>query len=237
MGVAAPPFFQPATLTNAIRHFGRVTLVVKVEEVARRLGLPQPLDESDRWLIEQALTDAQSDLEAFLGRPVYKATYTEKHLLKFYDGYHLEQFPVWSITTETAETYSNGQTTGYFTVTYVAGLDGEVDRELEPIRRFVRTHALYSQTVQALFRRLSPGEARKVQSLNVEGQSVTYVDAFATEAQASALGLPGGLPSMKSCERWRVAGRRVHQSRTQLTAPWPFEDPYVNYYGSGQWWA
>lgn len=214
-----------------------MTLVVKVEEVARRLGLPQPLEEGDRWLIEQAIADAQSDLEAHLGRPVSKATYTQQHLFRYYNGYDLTHFPVHEIVSETPETYDSGEPTGYYTVVYVAGLDGEADPELEPIRRFIKVHAMYSPLVQALFRRLAPDAARKVQSLGVEGQSVTYADTFATEAQASAQGLPGGLPSMKSCDRWRIAGRLVHQAPTRVNGTWPFDDPYADRYGSGQWWA
>lgn len=213
-----------------------MALVVTVEEVARRLGLPQPLEESDRWLIEQAIADAQSDLEAYLGRPVSKGTYTQEHLIKYYSGYQLKYFPVHSITSETAELDSGGQPTGYWTVVYVAGLDGENDPELEPIRRFVRTHAIYSPTVQALFRRLAPEQARKITNLSVEGQSVTYSDAYATDVRAAEFGLPGSLPSLKSCDRWRIAGRMVHQAPTQVLSPWPFEDPYSNSY-SGNWWA
>lgn len=212
-----------------------MTLVVSVEEVARRLGLPQPLEESDRWLVEQAITDAQADLEAYLGRPVSKTTYTQQGVILYLDGFHLLHFPVLQIVSQTPETDVDGDPTGRYTVVYEAGLDGENDPELEPIRRFIRTHAMYSATIQALYRRLKPGEARRVTSLGVEGQSVTYGDTFATEAQASELGLPGGLPSMKSCDRWRL--RRVNQAGTRLNGPWPFDDPYFDFYGSGQWWA
>lgn len=201
-----------------------MTLVVKVEQVARMLGLAQPLEEADRWLVEQAIADAQSDLEAYLGRPVSKGEYTQHHLLRFCGGFHLKHFPVHEIISTVVEAYDNGQPTGYWTVTYVAGLDGEADPELEPIRRFIRTHAAYSPLVQSLFRRLLPEQARKVTNLSVEGQSVTYGDAFATEAQASELGLPGGLPSMKSCDRWRIAGRMPHMAPTQVNEPWPYEN-------------
>lgn len=214
-----------------------MTLVVQVEEIARRLGLEQPLEEGDRWIIEQAIGDAQSDLEAYLGRPVSKGTYTQEHLFRYCNGYELTYFPVHEVISETPEEYDGGQPTGRYTVVYVAGLDGKADPELEPIRRFIKMHAMYSPMVQAMFRRLAPEAARRAQSLSVEGQSVTYADTYATDAQASALGLPGGLPAMKSCARWKIAGRLVHQAPTRVDAPWPFDDPYGNYYGSGQWWA
>lgn len=208
-------------------------LVVKVEDVARRLGLPQPLQESDRWLIEQALTDAQSDLQAYLGRPVYKDTYTQEHLLRFHDGFHLLHFPVHRIISQTEETVG-GQPVWQWTVVYEAGLDGENDPELEPIRRFVRTHAIYSPELQALYRRLLPDQARRVASLGVEGQSVTYSDTYATDQRASEMGLVGALPSLQSCDRWKIAGRMVHQAPTRVTDAWPFEDSWRY---SGQWWA
>jgi hypothetical protein len=186
-------------------------------------------------MIEQSLRDAQSDLEAYLGRPVTRQTYTQKHLLRYHDGYHLTHFPVHEVVSETEEIHYSGEPTGYYTVVYEAGLDGESDPELEPIRRFVRTHAMYSDLVQALYRRLAPESARKVVSLNVEGQSVTYGDTFASDPQASAQGLPGGLPSMKSCDRWRIAGRMPHMAPTRVSDAWPFEDFHYRY--GGNWWA
>ena len=209
-------------------------LIVTPEEVARRLGVPQPLDEHDRWLIESAIADAQSDLEAYLGRPVTAQTYTQTGMLPVNGQYRLCRWPVIAITSTTAETDPvTGAPTGLFTVVYTWGLDGVADPELEPLRRFVRAHALYSDTVQALFRRLSPEQARKVTALGVEGQNVTYADTYAVEANAAELGLPGALPTFKSVDRWRLAGRRVHQGPTQMNEPWPYESMY---YRTGGWW-
>lgn len=197
-------------------------LVVKVDEVARRLGLPQPLEETDRWIIEQALTDAQADLEAYLGRSVTPATYTQTGMWPVNGQYDLPQYPVISIVSTTPEVEpATGMTTGTFTVTYIAGLDAENDPTLEPIRRFIRTHATYSPEVQALFRRLAPEEARRVMSLGVEGQNVTYADTYQVDANATATGMPGALPTFKSCDRWRLAGRRVVQGRTRGDRLWP----------------
>jgi hypothetical protein len=202
-----------------------MTLVVTVEEVARRLGLPQPLEESDRWQIEQAIKDAQSDLEAYLGRQVTAQTYTQTGMLPIAGQYKLTHWPVIEIVSTTAETDPDtGAPTGRYTVVYTAGLDALTDPELEPIRRFVRTHALYSPLVQGVFRRLAPQAAQRVSSLGVEGQSVTYTDTYVTDPQATAMGLPGALPSLKSCDRWRLAGRRVHQVDTRVSDVWPFDN-------------
>ena len=212
-------------------------LVIKPEDVARRLGVEQPLDERDRWLIEQAIADAQSDLEAYLGRSVTPTTYTESGLWRSYDGrYTLTYWPLIAIVSATAETHpESGQPTGYYTVMYTAGLDARTDPELAPIRRLVMLHALYSPMVQALYRRLAPTEARRIDSLNVEGQGVTYEDTYAVDAKATELGLPGALPSFKTCDRWRLAGRRVVQGRTRVDGPWPYE--YASYESTfyGEW--
>lgn len=204
-----------------------MALIVPVTDVARRLGLTLPLDDDDAWLIEQALIDAQSDLEAYLGRPVTPQTFTETGLIRFPepDPWQLANYPVVAITTVTPETHLDGQPTGRFTVTYVAGLDGADDPELEPLRRFVRTHAIYSPDIRALYRRLAPEQARQVASLSVEGQAVTYTDTFAASGQPGA---PGTLPTLASCDRWRIAGRRVFQRRTprwrdDWYREWPYE--------------
>lgn len=210
-------------------------LIVSPEEVARRLGVPQPLEEHDRWLIESAIEDAQADLEAYLGRPVTAQTFTEYHMLPVAGQYRLTRWPVIAITSTTAETDpTTGAPTGLFTVVYTWGLDGVSDPELAPLRRFVRTHAIYSDTVQSLFRRLVPEQARKVTALGVEGQNVTYADTYAVEENAAELGLPGALPTFKSCDRWRLAGRRVHQAPTQVNEPWPYESMNSSY--TRGWW-
>lgn len=203
-----------------------------VDEVARRLGLPQPLDERDRWIVEQALTDAQADLEAYLGRPVTPQIFTDTGMLPVGGQYRLKHSPVLEIVSTTAETGPDGTPTGYFTVVYTAGLDGVNDPALEPIRRFVRTHAIFSPELQALFRRLVPGEARRVTSLGVEGQNVTYADTYTVDAQATAEGVAGALPKFSTCDRWRRARRRIVQGRTQADISYLSGEPYT-----GTWWG
>lgn len=204
-----------------------MTLIVTVEEVARRLGLPQPLDEPDRWLIEQALADAQADLEAYLGRPVTPVTHTERVFPPPWGPLPLREHPVIEVLSQTPEVDGGGTPTGWLVVVYVAGLDGADDPELAPLRRFVRTHAMYSAEVRALWRRLVPDAARTVTSVSVEGQGITFADTHQVASDASEKGLPGGLPTLTSCDRWRVARRRVAQSPTRVCAPWPFEDPTI----------
>lgn len=196
-------------------------LIVPVDVIARRLGLPDPLTEDDEWLIAEAIADAQSDLEAHLGRPVTPREYTEMGRFPFAGGFRLAQDPVVEVVSTTAETDpGTGQPTGLFTVVYTAGLDGALDPDLAPLRRYVTAHTIYSAGVQAILRRLAPESAQRVRTVAVEGQSVTYEDVYARSAEAGAV---GSLPTLKSCDRWRVAGRRVHQAATRMNrGGWPF---------------
>ena len=70
-------------------------LVVYPGEIARSLGLPQPLDEDARFTLEEASAGAQSDVEAYLGRPVMPGTYTQEHVWLTGRGWdHLDNYPV-----------------------------------------------------------------------------------------------------------------------------------------------
>lgn len=201
-------------------------LVVPPELVARTLGIPQPLDEDTRWAIEQAISDAQADVSAYLGYDALTPlTRTEQHLVPWMGGYDLTYQPVVEIVSETAETDpETGALTGLFTVTYRAGLDAASDPALEPIRRYVRAHAANTPTVQALARQLAPQLPREVVSASVEGQSVTYASSDAAST-APGSGFPGALPGREILDRWRIAGRRVAKRRATPSdfPPWPYD--------------
>jgi hypothetical protein len=136
-------------------------------------------------------------------------TYTETGLIPYPSGYNLIHAPLVAIISQTAEYDVDGNATGRYTVTYTAGLNGVSDADLEPLRRFVRTHAFYSPTLQALLREQNPALARQVASVSVEGQSVTYSDTYDTADAEPGSGAPGSLPTLASCDRWRR--RSVYQ--------------------------
>jgi hypothetical protein len=219
-------------------------MVVYAEEIARKLGLPLPLDEPTRYTLEEASRDAQSDLQEYLGRPVVPVTYTQQHCLLTQRGWaHLDHYPVRSVTSYTPEGDS-----GLFTVVYVAGIDGRDDPDTEPIRRFIKLHAVYDPAVQVIFRAQRPDIATRVTSGSVQGQSATVSDVYPSATSAAMrspaavnaqMAMPGSPPTLQTCDRFRIGKRRVFQRPTNPadTAPWPYDRPLPGMWESwaGQW--
>jgi hypothetical protein len=215
-------------------------LIVTAEDIARRLRLPLPLSDEDQATFDGAIQDAQADVVAYLGRELTPQVYTESGLLPYAEGWRLHHDPLLSVQSVTAETYPDDATqpTGRYTVTYLAGIDAADDPELEPIRRFIFTHALYSPDVQQVFRTVAPDRARRAFWVSVEGQQVRYDDVYATSGATPGSGAPGSLPTLKSLDRWRVAGRRVPDHRptpegSLAMQPWPYDYPSMNH---RSWW-
>lgn len=203
-------------------------LVVTPEELAKSIGgLPDPLPEEQRLILADALLDAQTDVEAYLGRPVVPTVYTETDRWSP-DGVNwnlvmLGDEPFIETVSVTAQTDMSGPN-GYFTIVYRAGIDARTDPVLRPIRRFVMLHAKHSPEVVAYWKKVTKATG-EVRSESAEGQSVSYAPAsMSGNAQTGVKPgdlTPGSLPTMASLDRWRVAGRRVYQAAT-LASRWPF---------------
>lgn len=184
-------------------------------DIARRLGHPEPDDELLQAVVD-ALGDAEDDVVGYLGRPIRPVTKVANRCWPVLGGWSIpsETGRIREIVSAVPETL-DGVTTGTFTITYTVGLDYVNDAELGPIRRYVRAAAMNDPM---LMRRLdevaqTPGEIKSV-SVSTEGQSknVTYEKrSYGGGGQAGA-DSPGALPSKKSMDRWRLAGRRVHQA-------------------------
>lgn len=241
----AEPVPQPAPPSWTTGTPGGHVPVVQPGDVAAALGLPLPLDTAQLSTVIAAIEAAQSDTEAYLGRPVVPLQYTDQCCFPDWRGWRLKHWPVQSIVSAVAETDSSSQPTGTYTVTYIAGLDAVNDPELFPIVRFVKLHAMYDPFVQILFRQLRPDIATRVMTGSTEGQSATIADALpvpppprtSTPAAVTAqMSLPGAPPTLQTLDRWRIAKRRVHQRRTHIgnTAPWPYDLPIE---GSWDTWA
>lgn len=197
-------------------------LIVSPEYVARRATpkIPLPLTEDQRETITEAILDAQSDAAAYLGRSgVVPGVYTESG--RYDDGRGhwdlvLVDEPLIEVLDATPEAI-DGMPTGYYTITYRAGIDAKNDPELRPIRRWVAAAAMNSPEFVAMWREATKVKGT-VKSVTTEGQSVTY---DTPTLGGGGKGQPGELPGKSSMDRWRIAGRRVYQRRTVPRPPWP----------------
>jgi hypothetical protein len=201
-------------------------LVVTPEAVAAKAGLPVPLSDEHRTLLTDAILDAQSDVEAYLGRAITPQTFTITGIWPLGSGewsFRAADYPVVSIDDATAELDGNNQPTGYFTITYTAGLDGAADPVLRPIRRYVAAHALNAPEVVAEWRKVTVPVGEK-RSASTDGQSVSYAATTLGGGGAAGSGAPGSLPLLSSLERWKRAGRRVFQ-RAGAAPSWPYGGP------------
>lgn len=204
-----------------------VSLVVTPEEVAVKAGMTLPLSLDDREAVEDAIRDAQADVEAYLGRPLVPTTYVEQDRLPWHDGWYLVAAPdeplIRVLSTVVQLDPVDGAVTDYFTVTYLAGIDARNDPALRPIRRYVLAHAMNSPEFTRMWRTRTDAKG-VVKNLSAEGQSVTFATPTLSGSETASKpgsGEPGALPTLGSLDRWRVAGRRVHQAPSQMQA-WPY---------------
>jgi hypothetical protein len=207
------------------------TLVVSPEALAARIRMPLPLDEDTREVIEDSIRDAQADVEAYLGQPVVPTEFVQQHCWPYPGGWmltvHDDAFFI-GVVSVAAEYDTDGVTaTGYFTVTYTAGLDAKNDPSLRPIRRFIMAAAANSEDVTLLWR-TATGSKGAIKSVSAEGQSVSFDPAYplgapppsgrGSGAKPVEARQPGELPTFGWLDRWRVAGRRVYQGATRYGA-------------------
>lgn len=193
-----------------------IPLVIPLAKIATRLRLPQPLDDDAEETIRAAILDAQGEVEGYLGRPITPMQFVQRGCVPYPDGWKLTEPKVISVDTVVAETYEDGTPTGFYTVTYTAGLDARQSMYL-PIRRYIEGAVLDHDEIARLWQ-VTQGEdaTRRRRSVSVEGQAVTYDyltpggSVQGKQGQATA-SLGTGRPSLSSMDRWKLAGRRVFQ--------------------------
>lgn len=192
-----------------------VPLVVPISKVAKRLGLPEPLSDEDEEAIRAAILDAQAEVEGYLGRNVLPMQFVQTGAIAYADGWRLSEPKVISIDSVVAEEFEDGGTTGRYTVTYTAGIDARLALYL-PIRRYIEAAIYDHDEIARIWQREQGTAARRERSISVEGQSVSYDyltpggSVQGKQGQSSPT-LGTGRPSLKSLDRWRLAGRRVFQ--------------------------
>jgi hypothetical protein len=193
-------------------------LVIPVERIATHLGLTEPLDAATTEVIATAIYNAQAEVEGYLGRPITPTVFVQTGCIAYSDGWHLSESKVISIDSVVPENDPvNGQPTGTYTVTYTAGIDASQPIYL-PIRRYVESTALRDGEISRIWQEIQGKKAQRVRSVSVEGQSISYeyltpggVESLASSRAGSGPGLTAGAPTLKSLDRWRLAGRRAFQ--------------------------
>lgn len=201
------------------------SLIVSPEYLAKRAKMTLPLSEDDRETIREAILDAQSDVVAYLGRPILPAVRVEANVFPYPDGWRLNSLgddDLIGIVSAVAETDpGTGEPNGLFTITYRYGIDARLD-EYRPIRRYVIAHTLNSSEFTTLWSARTKAKGR-ITSLSAEGQSVGFAKPTLGREDTGKPGdlSPGSLPTLASLDYWRLAGRRVHVATTR-TSDWPF---------------
>jgi hypothetical protein len=197
----------------------RADLVLSPEDLAVRLGLALPINAALRETLTSVLLDAQDDVVAYLGRPILPAVYTDRRTWPAGGAWTLSNSPVLSVLSEVEELDDAGTATGYWLVTYQAGLDVRGDPTYRPIRRVLLAHAAEHPTSVRLWSSAGDGTAggdRRVKSVGAEGQSVSYEyvtpGGGRTDTAASA-DVVGGPVRWTSIDRWRLRARRVFTRR------------------------
>lgn len=201
-------------------------LIVSPETVAREAEIPLPLSSEDRERVVGYIRGAQSDVVSYLGRAIMPTSYTETHRYDLGGQWNLTPLddPIIDVTDVVAET-SNGQPTGFFTITYTAGLNAKDDPALEPIRQYVIAAAMNRPGFVRMWKRLTR-PVRDIKSVTTEGQSISY---DAASLGGGGKGQPGELPTLDSLFGWKRLG--VFQRRTPHREPWP----YSGYSNRGYW--
>jgi hypothetical protein len=201
----------------------REDMVVTPEELGLRLGLDLPLADAARDALTQAILDAQTDTEAYLGRVIVPQIITERRL--FPPGnWVLGEQPVLELLSETEILDTDGWPTGWWDVSYRGGLNARTDQRLRPIRRVVLAQAAQSDEAYRLWVTEGHGAAddgtgrKQIRSVSAESQSVSYDFAKpgqVSQASSSAAGGDGGPVGgpvrWASIDQWRIRGRRVYQ--------------------------
>ncbi|MFJ5121964.1 hypothetical protein [Kitasatospora sp. NPDC088548] len=199
----APPAIDHAIRIDLPTGAG---LVAAPEEVADKLRIPLPLTETQRDDLRTAIEDAQSDVEAYLARPLIPQLVTLAGARPA-PGVDLTTWKAWAHCGPDDDFTIEGLTVrsdGTYDVQLRVGLDGAAER---PIRRYIVAHAAEAC-------RNTPGADgdRRVSSLSAEGQSISYDG-------APGPGQAGSLPTLLSLDGYRQPP--VYVRPRPPIAPWP----------------
>ncbi|MEU5748236.1 hypothetical protein ABZ804_22190 [Streptomyces sp. NPDC047726] len=187
-------------------------LVTSPEAVAKELGVALPLSAEERDDLLTAISNAQSDVVAYLGQPVVPQLITRTALTPSPLGQDedLNDPSSWPFQSDEVhvEVYAyRDRGDGTYDVDFRVGFDGAANKS---VVRYVTSHAAESE-------RLRPGGAgstgRRVSSVSAEGQSISY-------ESAPEAGQAGAVPTIDTLSRWK---RRLFQPLNRpARPPWPY---------------
>jgi hypothetical protein len=118
------------------------------------------------------------------------------------DGWNLTGGDIIEILSAVPEVEQDATETGYYTVTYLSGMDDRARPDLSPIRRWVTAAAPVHPGACRLTNRAGLWEARTV---SAEGQSVSYEPAPSSAAMSTA-----GVPALLTLDYWRSVEGLAH---------------------------
>jgi hypothetical protein len=183
-----------------------VPLIVSAEDVAVEVDIPLPLDPAVEAMLERAIRRTQSDVEAYLGRPITPVTVVARGVLQGFDGAWVLDSPddVIDIVSVAAET-SGVHPAWTYQVTYLSGLDARADRMLAPIRSYVLWAAVNAPPVVRYWETNHRQQGQLV-SVSAGDQSATFSRQTLGGGGKAGSGAPGALPTLDSLAQWRRLG-------------------------------
>ncbi|MFD9248386.1 hypothetical protein [Streptomyces bottropensis] len=188
-------------------------LLASPEQIADKLGVPLPLTAQQREDFRDAISDAQSDVVGYLGRPLIPQprTLTDVQPVYGYDLYDPRAWPVHDLDdVVTVVSYKETQD-GAYDVQLLVGLNAAAE---QPIVRYVIAHAVEGiRNNPAAGPDTGSGEGRRVTSVSAEGQSISY-------DSAPAAGQAGALPALDSLSGFRKLV--VRPLPVVAASPWPY---------------
>lgn len=185
-----------------------VELIVDAADILRRAGV----DESHLQDMQDAIEDAQADVEGHIGRKLLPEAVIRHGLIPD-PRYPLTDNAAWPqiVADDDWSVFSaepDPDLPGAYVVTFNVGLDA---RNEAPIKRFVRAHAIESMRNNPA---IGDDIRQRLTGVSAEGQSLNF------EKGSTAEGAAGALPNIKMLDRYRrpMAFRRP----TPPARLWPY---------------
>lgn len=211
-GMRTFPLPSQGPYTLAVEAVQRETPLLDPDVLAADFGLGTLTGEQRRRLTG-AILSAQRQVSGYLHRPLVPTQAVDKLWTWRTDDEVLSNPPLVQLISQVYDAPS-----GMVVLTYLGGLDA---MSVPEIREYISAFAATT------YRARAPLAERDVQSLTVEGQSKTFV------ARPNP-GAPGGIPDIRTLDRWRLTTPGGVNVFSRPVRPDPFAQlPYTGQWGGG----